>query len=90
MVVIGGGGIFVDVEFEEDDDDLVFEEDGQVNYVLGCIFILVCIGIFSNSSSALYRNYRDFVIDSELVKFGYITDNVLGAVKYVLEKEKFL
>lgn len=90
MAAAGGGGLSADVEFEEDDEDLISEEDGQANYASSCTSILVCTGIFSNSSSASHRNHRDFVIDPELVKPGHTTENVLGAVRYALEKEKFL
>ena len=86
----GGGGVAADLEFEEEDEELVSEEHGQGNYASSCTSILVCTGIFSNSSSASHRNHRDFVIDPELVQPKHTTENVLGAVKYALEKEKFL
>jgi hypothetical protein len=84
-----GGGTVTDFEFEED-EDLVPEEAGDVNYSTSCTSVLVCTGIYSNSHSASQRNHRDFVLDPELVKPKYTTANVLESVKLVLEKEKFL
>lgn len=61
------------------------------------VSILVCTGVYTTDSDFLTyggkeisnHNHRDFVLDSELKKPTYVTQNVLEAVKLVFEKENY-